>query len=488
MSSPLVLFSSHVPAVPANGVATPGTASGLSTTGAASTGMLGHGVSGHSVMGNGVPGAPGERTDKVGNFLTSFIQLMQQTPKGLALQNPLPLQVGEGLHPVMEIIPESAAPLDLVIPALDPQLDGLLGDSTSAESPQDPLLLDESAIEIPLGAELVISSGDSTTDALALPEVVAAASWMPVATHDGIPAEAPALPPVAAATVINPTQPELDVEGQNIDPTLALGIAAAAPLSATNAPAPELPNTGKRLDLTQWLSGASPSANADLPEEASPMVTTASGALSLTETENTDVLLKNAIFGNTLPKGLVIATRETAEWNEPVISETLVRPAAASAPGPAVADISNTGRIAIPLNLSLGNPQWSEALAERAGWLAHQRIHTADMQLDPPELGPLQIKISVHQDQAVVSFVSANPQVRDLLDQNLVRLRELLQEQGLQLMDAGVSDQHRESGKNSGALAGEKLNGSAEDGTATTSDTSETHTRVDMAWGVDDFV
>ena len=139
------------------------------------------------------------------------------------------------------------------------------------------------------------------------------------------------------------------------------------------------------------------------------------------------------------------------------------------------------------LQMAFGNAQWSEALAERAAWLASQQIHSAELQLDPPELGPLQVRISVHQDQAVVSFVSANPQVRDALDQSMARLRELLQDQGMQLMDAGVSDQRRDDSGETAATDHDEQQGATSDIAAENS-AAATAVVLEANYGVDDFV
>lgn len=139
------------------------------------------------------------------------------------------------------------------------------------------------------------------------------------------------------------------------------------------------------------------------------------------------------------------------------------------------------------LQVAFGNTQWSEALAERAAWLASQQIHSAELQLDPPELGPLQVRISVHQDQAVVSFVSANPQVRDALDQSMARLRELLQDQGMQLVDAGVSDQRGDHSGETDATDHDEQQGAKSDMAAENS-AAATGVVLEANYGVDDFV
>src|SRR5690606_37760755 len=88
----------------------------------------------------------------------------------------------------------------------------------------------------------------------------------------------------------------------------------------------------------------------------------------------------------------------------------------------------------------VGNPQWSQAVGDRVLWLAAQNITSAELRLDPPELAPMQVRVSVHQDQVQVTFASPHAGVREALDQGAARLREMFNEQGLNL-NVEVSDQ-----------------------------------------------
>lgn len=90
---------------------------------------------------------------------------------------------------------------------------------------------------------------------------------------------------------------------------------------------------------------------------------------------------------------------------------------------------------------SLGQPRWGEAVGERVLWLAAQNISSAELRLDPPELGPMQVKITIQNDQASVSFSSPHLAVREALDQSAARLRDMFNAQGLDLVDVDVSDQ-----------------------------------------------
>lgn len=96
----------------------------------------------------------------------------------------------------------------------------------------------------------------------------------------------------------------------------------------------------------------------------------------------------------------------------------------------------------INLPQTMGHPQWNQAMGERVLWMAAQNLTAADIRLDPPELGSMQVKVTIQQDQATVSFVSPHPVVREALDQQATRLREMFAEQGLNLVHVDVSDRH----------------------------------------------
>lgn len=83
-------------------------------------------------------------------------------------------------------------------------------------------------------------------------------------------------------------------------------------------------------------------------------------------------------------------------------------------------------------------------LRERISVMFNTRTQAAEMRLDPPDLGRLTIRLNMNQEQAAVSFQVTTPQAREALEQSLPRLRELLQEQGIELADADISEQKSE--------------------------------------------
>ncbi len=81
---------------------------------------------------------------------------------------------------------------------------------------------------------------------------------------------------------------------------------------------------------------------------------------------------------------------------------------------------------------------WHEALASRVQVLVDQNIGEAHIKLNPPELGAVDIKISLVDDKTFVQLTAGNSAARDELTQSLPRLRELLSASGLSFGGASV--------------------------------------------------
>jgi flagellar hook-length control protein FliK len=94
----------------------------------------------------------------------------------------------------------------------------------------------------------------------------------------------------------------------------------------------------------------------------------------------------------------------------------------------------------------------SQALAERIQTMVAGDLKQAIIRLDPPELGALELRVQVQQEQTQVQILASTTQVREALEQHSARLREALAEQGLNLSNLDVSDQ--QSGEQSGSQSG----------------------------------
>ncbi|MCW8901577.1 MAG: flagellar hook-length control protein FliK [Gammaproteobacteria bacterium] len=88
--------------------------------------------------------------------------------------------------------------------------------------------------------------------------------------------------------------------------------------------------------------------------------------------------------------------------------------------------------------LNLGQNAWETSLGSRLQMMVGQNVQTAEIRLDPPELGALDIKIKVTNDIASVNITSPHSQVREALETAVPKLREMFAENGLSLGDVNV--------------------------------------------------
>lgn len=107
----------------------------------------------------------------------------------------------------------------------------------------------------------------------------------------------------------------------------------------------------------------------------------------------------------------------------------------------------------VPLNL--GQNAWESNLGSRLQMMVGQNVQTAEIRLDPPELGALDIKIKITNDVASVNITSAHAQVRDALETAVPRLREMFAESGVSLGDVNVRQESFAQQQNSGDERGE---------------------------------
>jgi len=111
----------------------------------------------------------------------------------------------------------------------------------------------------------------------------------------------------------------------------------------------------------------------------------------------------------------------------------------------AAASSSAASPVSVPVHAEVGSGGWAQELGVRLNWMAQQGISSASLKLTPEQLGPVEVRISVHQNTASVWFGAAQPDTRSALEQALPKLREMFASQGLNLAHSGVSDQSARS-------------------------------------------
>lgn len=141
-------------------------------------------------------------------------------------------------------------------------------------------------------------------------------------------------------------------------------------------------------------------------------------------------------------------------------------------PGSAAAAAALTARpVSAPaqaLGVPFGQAGWSEAVMDKVMWMSSRNLSSVEIRLTPAELGPLEINLQNRGQEIQVQFVSQNPSVREALESQVMRLREMVNEQGLDLVDvsvgdSGVGQQQERAEREAARAAGSMLAGGAAD-------------------------
>ena len=303
-------------------------------------------------------------------------------------------------------------------------------------------------------AALLLSLPAAPTDAsLALMRPLAAASELaePLLTPppDARPAAAPvpssmgSEQPVLAATPAEPTwSPELDslVAQPPVD-TDAAGIEHQAPRGGEVAAKPPAERTWleafianeARARAAQPVPEARPSAPAATPVAATTPISSAAQqkprAAEIPPAPTGGSGLDE--FRLAAPLSNVVEIRSFGDWLPP----TGASAGATSAAAAPAASLPST-------LVDVRTPTWQEAFANRVQWLVETQTGEARIKLNPPELGAVDVKISLVDDKTYVQLTTATAAARDELAQGLPRLRELLTGSGLEVGGASVHNGH----------------------------------------------
>ncbi len=281
----------------------------------------------------------------------------------------------------------------------------------------------------------------SQTAAQSDPVTAAAATALPAApgaTNSG--AERP--PPLAvaeiAATAARPEQVILAEQGR-ASPVLPSEAALASEAMLGSSPGKPVPGPPPPASLPAQAAASTPfGAAAQAPQgEADPaLLAAAPGAAESGRPPTAEVELLA-----TRPAGLLPQTGDGHAAGSQVTGLMQAATALLGAEGSASAPRAPAG---LPQAL-YSDPGSAEFTGElflhlRANARSGGGPQEANLQLHPAELGRLHIAITTDGDQARVVFTADNPAARDAIEASLPRLREMMDQGGLQLVRAEVGD------------------------------------------------
>ncbi|PTP60269.1 flagellar hook-length control protein FliK [Vibrio splendidus] len=165
-----------------------------------------------------------------------------------------------------------------------------------------------------------------------------------------------------------------------------------------------------------------------------------------TKAGSTDALLKagaGAAALSGLGKAGAKEDSKDSTFAQQIASAAGVQGTATVGSAPTRAEIQAAQQAPLQLTKELANEQ----VAEKVQMMMSKNLKNLDIRLDPPELGQMKIRMTMNNDVANVHFTVSNQQAREVIEQTLPRLREMLAQQGLQLADSSVQQQSSGQGQ-----------------------------------------
>jgi flagellar hook-length control protein FliK len=94
---------------------------------------------------------------------------------------------------------------------------------------------------------------------------------------------------------------------------------------------------------------------------------------------------------------------------------------------------------AMQIETPMNHSRWGQDFSQRVQWMVNQSVSGAQIRLTPQNMGPIEVRIQMHNDQASISFTAQHGATREAIDAAMPRLREMLNEQNVNVVDVDVS-------------------------------------------------
>jgi flagellar hook-length control protein FliK len=167
-----------------------------------------------------------------------------------------------------------------------------------------------------------------------------------------------------------------------------------------------------------------------IPPSGRELVNDSAFGAARSDAEKNAVLLANASINRVAADSALATTDETSnqQWSDHLSSSTnaghVVR--------------SSSVNTSLVLTQYVGTPAWQNEVATQVAWLVRGADQSATLTLNPVDLGPVDVRITVRESEATVVFAAAHADTRTALEAALPRLRDLFAGQGLALIQGEV--------------------------------------------------
>ena len=98
--------------------------------------------------------------------------------------------------------------------------------------------------------------------------------------------------------------------------------------------------------------------------------------------------------------------------------------------------------------IAIYRKDFADAVKDKVMVMINQKIQQVEIQLDPPEMGNIHVRVNLQNEQAAVQFVVQNQQAKEALEQSMGKLRDMLAESGVDVGEANI--EQREANEQNG--------------------------------------
>ena len=130
-----------------------------------------------------------------------------------------------------------------------------------------------------------------------------------------------------------------------------------------------------------------------------------------------------------------IAPVTTSAMDNATITETFTAPVTAPFTDPSLTRADH----GVPAQSRSASSPVRREFSEPIRWMTRNDLHSASLTLNPPELGPVRVELTLAGAEATARFASAVPEVRQAIESGMAELRAMLVESGLTLASASVN-------------------------------------------------
>lgn len=251
------------------------------------------------------------------------------------------------------------------------------------------------------------------------------------ANPEGSPEEAVAVLPGLDATTAPINGADLLAALPGIPPT-ALPANELPPQSTAGGPANRRAHDIGERKMRETEDPSGPLARSDEPGQARNEKT----AIHISLLADTLAAGRGADPGDIAAR-MTADTRTVATVQQPLPLSAAAAPLPMQIPGTVAPSPQTT------VATALTHDRWADDFSQKVTWLATQNQQRAELHLNPPNLGPLEVSLRLNGDQATALFSSPHAAVREAIEQSIPKLREMFADNGIMLGGTTVSDQSR---------------------------------------------